>query len=195
MAKKIDNRKDMMLLLLYSPGRGERPNEPIVGRTRLMKMLFLFKEEATEYFKGEVDIPPEEFYKFFPWSFGPFSRDVYDDLTFFILRRFIESSEVEEDALPESAAEWEAWLDGARSDAFEGSISEYKEESFTLTEKGTRFASELYESLSPPQKKLLRNFKKRMAWVPLRALLKYVYENYPEMTDKSTIREQLLGND
>ncbi|MCD4823059.1 MAG: hypothetical protein K8S55_00490 [Phycisphaerae bacterium] len=189
----IDNRKDILLLLLYSPGRGENSNEPITGRTRLVKMLFLFKEEALPYFKHETDIPEDEFYEFFPWNFGPFSRDVYDDLTFFTLRGFVEANEVEENTLPESAAEWEEWLSLSGSSISDESISEYQEESFRLTEKGCDFAKQLYETLSSPQRKLLREFKKRTSIVPLQALLQYVYENYENMTTRSTIKEQVLG--
>jgi len=194
MTKKINNRKDVLLLLLYSPGRGDRPNEPIVGRTRLVKMLFLFKEEAFPHFRSHVDIPPDKFYQFFAWNFGPFSRDVYDDLTFFVLRDFIKTSEVEEEALPESAAEWQAWLDCAPDAADEDLISEFEEVSFALTEKGVAFAAELYENLSAAQRRLLKEFKKRTCEVGLRALLKYVYENYEQMTDKSQIKEEILGN-
>ena len=38
----INNRKDILLLLLYSPGVTEKYNEPIKGRTRILKMLFIF---------------------------------------------------------------------------------------------------------------------------------------------------------
>jgi len=196
MSKKIDNRKDVLLLLLYSPGRGEQPNEPVVGRTRLVKMLFLFKEEAMSYFRQGTDIPEDEFYNFFPWNFGPFSCDVYDDLTFFLLRGFIkanEEEEEEEETLPESAAEWDAWLSSSRPDLSNDSISEYKEASFSLTEKGAKFAAALYDTLSVPQRKLLREFKRRTSSVPLRALLEYVYKNYKNMIDRSTIKERVLG--
>ena len=193
MEMRIDNRKDVLLLLLYSPGRGDEPNEPIIGRTRLVKMLFLFKEEAMPHFRRETDIPEDEFYEFFPWDFGPFSRDVYDDLTFFTLRGFIEGDDVEEDALPESAAEWEAWLSSSRADSSDEPISEYEEKSFLLAPKGLRFAQGLYATLSGPQRNLLREFKKRTSVVPLRALLKYVYENYEGMTERSTIKGRILG--
>ncbi len=194
MVAKIDNRKDILLVLLYSPGRGDDVNEPIVGRTRLVKMLFLFREEAMPHFQRGTEISDEDFYKFFPWSFGPFSRDVYDDLEFFILRGFIQSSDAEEEALPESAAEWEAWLSSSHSDSSEEAISEYREEVFQLTPKGVTFSASLYESLSQAQRKLLRDFKQRTTAVPLRALLKYVYENYKDMTLKSEIKEEILGN-
>ncbi|MFW6155164.1 MAG: hypothetical protein ACOC95_08110 [Planctomycetota bacterium] len=194
MVGKIDNRKDILLLLLYSPGRADEVNEPIVGKTRLVKMLFLFKEEAMHHFRRGIDIADEEFYQFFPWSFGPFSRDVYDDIEFFVLREFIESRDSDEDALPESAAEWEEWLSSSRPDSSEDSVREYNEEVFQLTPAGAKFASDLYQALSPGQKKLLREFKRRITNAPLRAILKYVYENYEDMTAKSEIREQILGN-
>ena len=90
--KRIDNRRDILLLLLYSPGVQDETNEPIVGRTRLVKMLFLFKTEAFKHFRGGTALNESEFYQFFPWNFGPFSSQVYDDLTFFTLRGFIEAN-------------------------------------------------------------------------------------------------------
>lgn len=193
MAKPIDNRKDMLLLLLYSPGRSDKPNEPIDGRTRLTKMLFLFKEEALCHFRTGTKVNEENFYRFFPWNFGPFSRDVYDDLTFFELRGFIERSESDEETLPEAAAEWDKWLNLSRADLGDDNYSEYDEEEFKLTQKGEAFAKLLYDSLSPDQRRLLKSFKAKLAKTPLKALLQYVYTNYPSQTTKSQIKEQVLG--
>ena len=61
----LNNRKDILLLLLYSPGKTGNPNEPIVGRTRLIKMLFLFKKEALAHFAHGTEISDENFYEFF----------------------------------------------------------------------------------------------------------------------------------
>jgi len=47
---RITNRRDILLLLLYSPGVSSQVNEPIAGRTRLVKMLFLFKKELLGQF-------------------------------------------------------------------------------------------------------------------------------------------------
>ncbi len=195
MKRRIDNRRDILLLLLYSPGRTEQPNEPIAGRTRLIKMLFLFREELLKDFRGGVEINSDNFYQFFPWDFGPFSREVYDDLTFFELRGFIERQDSDEDALPESAAEWELWLAMSRADTGDDPISEYDEQVFRLTTWGERFTSQLYATLTVNQKHLLRMFKARLLKVPLRALLKYVYENYETQTTKSKIKEQVLGRE
>ena len=43
-----------------------------VDRIRLMKGMFLFQEEG--------DAPPEVDYQFRPYDYGPFTREVYDDI-------------------------------------------------------------------------------------------------------------------
>lgn len=192
MPARINNRRDILLLLLYSPGATGQTNEPITGRTRLTKMLFLFKNEALPHFRKGTEITDENFYEFFAWKFGPFSSQVYDDLTFFVLRDFIGTSAAEEEGLPESAEEWNRWLSEAE-DRVPSEVSEYQEEKFTLTPKGEAFARELYDTLSPSQKDLLKAFKTRISTAPLRAILKYVYRSYPGMTDESLIADDILG--
>ena len=54
--------KKLLLLLLYAPSEKEKFNDPISGRTRLMKMVFLFKEElCSDFMKDKifegVDLP------------------------------------------------------------------------------------------------------------------------------------------
>lgn len=184
----------MLLLLLYSPGRTAEINEPVVGRTRMVKMLFLFSREAMKHFRAGTSITEENFYTFFPWNFGPYSQQVFDDLEFFRLRGFIDPEEADEEALPESAAEWQAWLSTSGTDPDDGRVTEYTEQVYRLNKKGLAFAARLYESLSPEQRKLLKEFKRKTTSTPLRALLKYVYENYPDQTTKSEIRDQILGS-
>jgi len=192
---RIDNRRDILLLLLYSPGIRDEYNEPIVGRTRLIKILFLFKTEALKHFRAGTDVTDTNFYDFFPWDFGPFSSQVYDDLMFFTLRGFIESQDTREDTLPESAAEWQRWLtsSAANDENDDDTFSSYEEQQFQLTERGVNFTAPLYEQLEPPQKTLLREFKARLSRAPLRAVLKYVYEKYPDQIVRSRITEQVLG--
>lgn len=194
MGKKINNRKDILLLLLYSPGIRADVSEPIAGRTRLTKMLFLFREEALQHFRSGTSITAANFYEFFAWDFGPFSTQVYDDLLFFLLRGFVESGATEsDDVLPEEAAEWEKWTETNDLAVSEEGF-DFQEESFRLTDKGTTFTKELYDQLSGAQRNLLREFKLRTTKVPLRALLQYVYSNYPDQIVKSKIREQVLGH-
>lgn len=192
---KIDNRKDLLLLLLYSPGVTDRVNEPILGRTRVMKMVFLFQKELLPRLKKDIAVPDSELYAFFPWNFGPFSSAVYDDLNFFQLRGFIESTSdnTGDDVAEEEVAEWEKWtesnsLDGAEEDSFG-----YLDQEFNLTPKGSEFAKSLYAGLSQTQQKLVQEFKRRLVKAPLRSLLRYVYTTYPEQTSRSQIKEQILG--
>lgn len=190
---KITNRKDILLLLLYSPGSGNLPNEPVCGRTRLVKMLFLFKEELLPHFKKGTEISAANFYDFFAWHFGPFSTQVYDDITFFMLRGFIECSTSEEEVLEESAAEWDHWLEQTIGGSEEITIFS-AEEIFTLSKEGTKFAQDLFKSLSGQQAQLLKEFKQRLNKAPIRAILKYVYTKYPNQTERSLIKEDILGN-
>lgn len=187
---KIDNRKDYLLLLLYSEGQKKQLNEPIIGRTRLTKMLFLFKHELLDKFKKGRDesIP---FYEFFPWNFGPFSSQVYEDLKFFQLRNFIEASDDAEETSAESVAEWEYATE--LEEGNDNEFTEYVEQQFRLTERGCRFAEQLHQALSSTQRQMLREFKARLTAVPLRALLKYVYSEYPDQTTKSLIKDSVLG--
>ncbi len=192
---QINNRRDILLLLLYSPGVREAPNEPISGRTRLTKALFLFKEEVLPHFRRGTAITAENFYEFFPWNFGPFSRQVYDDLNFFQLHGFIEEEGTEEETLPESAAEWEEWLRSSAPDSAESAFTEYEEQQFKLSEKGAAFTkAKLYPLLSDDQKRLLREFKARVGAASLRSILRYVYERYPKEIVNSEIRDQVLGS-
>lgn len=190
----INNRKDVLLLLLYSPGRGDEPNEPLVGRTRLVKMLFLFKREVLPHFSKGTEIDEKNFYKFFPWDFGPFSTEVYDDLTFFTLREFIEQAPTDEESLPESAAEWEKWVAQSGVGQQLDDVNPYEEEEFKLTPKGMAFTKKLFDNLSKSQQQLLKEFKGRLSTAPLRAILKYVYSRYEDMTERSKIVGEVLGH-
>jgi hypothetical protein len=157
-------------------------------------MVFLFKQEALEHFRQGTAITPENFYVFFPWDFGPFSSQVYDDLTFFMLRGFEESSDSAEESLPESEEEWAHWRSMSEEVYDQQDFEQYQEEILRLTEpKGVEFANALYDTLSGAQRRLLKEFKARMSSAPLRAILRYVYRNYPDMTPKSKIKEEVLG--
>jgi hypothetical protein len=195
MAKTINNKKDILLLLLYTPGRTNQINEPIIGKTRLVKMLFIFKKEFLKYFSKGTAITEENFYDFFPWKFGPFSSDIYDDIMFFTLRDFIEAGASTEEILPEAAAEWENWMQMSYDDPYsadDDGISEYEELSYKLSEKGLLFTQNLFNSLSQDQQTTLKTFKEKFNGIPLGALIRYVYDTYPEYIEKSLIKDKVI---
>ena len=70
-------RMDLLLLLLYAPGPTGNMNEPIGGKTRLQKELFLAKKKLEE--KGIRGL-----YSFRPYLHGPFSRELYNDIAWLI---------------------------------------------------------------------------------------------------------------
>jgi hypothetical protein len=67
------NRTDVLLLLLYAPGMSQQPNEPIAGRTRLQKELFLVQQQLRVH-------GVKSMYSFRPYRRGPLSYELYNDL-------------------------------------------------------------------------------------------------------------------
>ena len=183
--------KDTLLLLLYSPGVLDDPNEKIRGRTRLVKMAFLFKEEVDPKFKFDI----ENLAEFVAWKFGPWSEEVYSDIEFFRSIGFV-ATETEEnnanDLTPEEAEEFEKWEENVSLTDY--ATDEYQQEIFTLTSLGRKYIEDnkIFESLSENQKAGLKEFKKKFNGVSLFSILRYVYEKYPQYTLKSEIKNQIL---
>ena len=189
--------KKLILLLLYAPTVGEKVNEPIGGRTRLMKMVFLFKEEVLIDFQrdktfDEVDLP-----EYFAWKYGPFSSELLNDLEFLVNQLYICRSESEaavSDLVVSEAElrEYDFWVD----DVDEFQTKEYAEEVFELTvERGIPKAKEIWDRLSNNQKEYLQEFKKVLNRAALSRIIEYVYKKYQKngYVDKSLIRERYLS--
>lgn len=184
--------KDFLLFLLYSPGVGDDFSEPISGRTRMVKMMFLFQKEIYQKFKFDI----ENLVEFKPWNFGPWSEEVYGDIEFFKSIGFITTRTENinaNDISVEEADEFEKWEeDFSLSDYM---AEEYQQEVFSLTPLGEKYikGDELFNSLSENQKLGLREFKKKFNGVSLFSLLQYVYKKYPEMIVRSNIKDKILG--
>jgi len=67
------SRSDMLLLLLYAPGPSGQKCEPIRGKTRLQKEVFLTQ-------KSLRDAGIFTYYPFRPYKLGPYSKDLYEDI-------------------------------------------------------------------------------------------------------------------
>jgi len=63
----------MLLLLLYAPGSSGQRCEPIRGKTRLQKEVFLTQKNLRE--AGVFT-----YYPFRPYNLGPYSKELYDDI-------------------------------------------------------------------------------------------------------------------
>ena len=79
------HRKLLPLALMYA-GDGE----PIEGRTRLQKLVFLMQKRLEE--AGEDPLQSDD-YEFIPYDYGPFSKELYDDLDEIMARNMVEGRE------------------------------------------------------------------------------------------------------
>lgn len=188
---KITSSKDLLMLLLYAKGCKGEQCEPVVGRTRLMKMIFIFNKEIRGKFSLDKKIPDDAMPDFEPFHYGPYSRQVFDDLEFLVDMGFVIVIPAEdEDRLSEENEEYEYWQ--VQADPDQEGVGQ-SQERFQLSELGREFVEEeLLAALSPDQLKALDEFKYRCTAAELRALLYYVYTKYPEMTDVSRIRDEVL---
>jgi uncharacterized protein YwgA len=185
---QIKSNKDLLMLLLYAKGKTGSICEPIVGKTRLVKMIFLFDKEIRKKFNLDKIIPDEIMPDFKACDFGPFSADVYKDLEFLVELGFIEVQPVDEEMLPDEVGEYEYWQ------AISGDSDRPYQEKFLLTEIGKKFVEKkLLSEFQKQQLEVFDSFKERCTSTSLASLLKYVYSRYPEQTTHSKIRDKVLG--
>jgi uncharacterized protein YwgA len=171
---------DAIVLLLGAPGATERDEGRIEGITRLEKLLFLLEKEtdATKWLKEEADFRSD--------NFGPFSAKVYQEIenltTYGLITDSASLSESDEDT-------WES-----EHIIGEPVTERYATRDIELTEKGKRYYRALLEELPPEAEKVVSELKRRFGAIPLRRLIRYVYQRHPDFTAKSIIREDILGS-
>ena len=201
---------DYLLLLLYL-----NEKEPIRGAVKLTKMMFLFEKQIAPMLKKkglESDKLPE----FFAYNYGPFSKDIYQQLDLFKSINFIKiedectneelssadnivENEFEDECIDEELSSADNMVENEFVDeCYEGDI-ELKTENnywiYKITDKGSGYVeSELLPNIEEQHKILLEQFKKKITDMPTKKLLYYVYTQYPEYTDKSLIKEEVLKN-
>lgn len=192
MKKKEISSKDFLLSLLYSPGRYDLINEPIIGRTKLTKMVFLFDKELKKEFLNDdisIEIPDFE-----PYNYGPFSKELFDDLNFFLSIGLIYA---EETLIPISSADKDEIENGFDDDWTNAKFDEEDfddfEMKYSLSMQGKKYVDENVWSLySDIQKETLKKFKAQINAISLDTLLRYVYNKYPDSAKKSLIYEKYL---
>lgn len=181
---------DYLLLLLYL-----NEKEPIKGAVRLTKMMFLFEKQIAPVLK-EKGLESDKLPDFFPYNYGPFSKDIYQQLDLFKSIKFIDVKDMfadEELSYADNMVENE-FID----ECYEGDI-ELKTENnywvYQITDKGSDYVeSELLPNIEEQHKVLLGRFKKKVTDMPIKKILHYVYTKYPEYTDKSLIKQEVLRN-
>lgn len=195
MKKKELTSKDLLLCFLYSPGINDNNNEPIIGRTKLTKMMYLFEKEIFKsFFKDEIQIELPEFK---PYYFGPFSKQLFEDLSFF---QSIGMILTEETDIPISDADriesdnvfdkdGDIWEEASFEDN-----EECYESSYFLSKSGIDYIEkDVWLCFTEVQKDKLKAFKAQINRISLDALLKYVYNKYPEDAKNSKIADKYIN--
>ena len=189
MAKKMIGA-DYLLLLLYLNNQ-----EPIKGAVRLTKMMFLFKEQISDILKNK-GLESEKLPDFMAYNYGPFSKDVYEQIELFTGIGFVKVTDIN---IKEEMAEIDDVVETEFIDECYQGDSELKTENnfweYRITEVGKGFVEkELLADLTVEQKGILEAFKRKITEMPIKQLLYYVYTNYPDYTEKSLIKDEVLDN-
>ncbi len=183
---RVENRIDIVLVLLRAGAECGPEPEPVVGITRLMKLLFLLEKEASI---TQVLASGERYFDFQPYDMGPFDADVYDAIEFLEDVKLVKATPTGRSAA-EDAVERSRLLADVDADAL--AQSEYTPpEAFRLTATGVDVARKLLETLPAEVRASLERVKRDYNPMPLRDLLRYVYRRYPDAASYSRIRAQL----
>jgi hypothetical protein len=171
---------DAIVLLLGAPGRTDRTRGRVEGITRLEKLLFLLEKEtpAARWLKEPGD--------FVAHNFGPFSAKAYREIETLVAAGLVRDSEQITDNAEDS---WEL-----RNIIGTQPPDPYSTRNFELTDRGRRYYSKLLTLLPKEAEREVADLKRRFGTAPLRQLVRYVYERYPEFTEKSVIRDEVLGS-
>ena len=181
---------DYLLLLLYINGK-----EPIKGSVRLTKMMFLFNEQIVPVLKRN-GLESEKLPEFIAYNYGPFSKDLYEQVDLFTGIGFMQVrdlNETEEMSGVDNIVEKEFVDECYEDDEETKSENSYRE--YCITDIGSGFVeSELLGKLTSSQLGLLRQYKKKITDMSMKQLVHYVYTRYPQYAEKSLIKDEVLGN-
>lgn len=147
------HRKLLPLALMYA-----EDCETIEGRTRLQKLVFLLEQELEEHSRSPIQGSD---YGFIPYDYGPFSKELYDDL----------------DWLSE-----EGLVDASEKEMEDGQVKY----DYEITDQGVEFVEQQLASADGQTiVELARDLKGEYNDVLLSNLIEYVYSEYPEYAENS----------
>lgn len=147
------HRKLLPIALMYVNGQ-----EPIEGRTRLQKMVFLMQQKINERALAPLN---GHDYEFVPYDYGPFSKELYDDLDTLIAEEFVEDAEEE---FAPGKLRYEYYIDSDGND-------------FVEDQQTSKDAQVIID--------LAREIKTEYNDVRLSDLIDDVYSKYPEYAENS----------
>jgi len=148
------HRKLLPLALMYA-----NDGEPIEGRTRLQKMVFLMQQELKQ--RGQSGAVGTE-YDFIPYDYGPFSKELYDDLDAMIDQEFVDDTE---EPLRSGKVKYIYEIEGDGED-----LVDSEKETWEDADAIMQLAQEIKEDYND---------------MLLSELIEYVYSEYPDYAERS----------
>jgi uncharacterized protein YwgA len=185
------DKKDIILILLASK------KNPLVGTTKLQKLLFLSEKEKSI-------VPDEDDFNFQPYKYGPASKELYNDLDFLVNIGYITKSDdneklnsLEIDNIEEYGADLflsESKLNSG-DDECAGNENETTKENdsivYNITAEGLNYLKN-NNYLQTEEYRKIGDVNKKYGNYSLTSLLQYVYRNYPDYTIESEIKNDIL---
>jgi uncharacterized protein YwgA len=176
----VESSLDLLIALLYAPGKSGREGEPVDGITRLQKLMFLLNQGQGP----KLLVKAAEEYLFGAYKMGPFTVELYRDLELLQSLGLLRTERLDyvisddRDRNPDESGEGDA-------------VREIESVRFRLTEHGIEAGKELFGSLPKRDREGLVEFKRFFNSLSLRQLLIFVYQKFPDFTSKSEIKGQL----
>jgi len=182
---RAESPEDLLLLLLYAPGRD--PKEPVDGATRLQKMVFLLQQDLSP----RLILQDARSFDFRAFRMGPYSQELSRAVDELVAGGLI------------AVERLRFWLNDD-SDAEAVSVSNETEKRGAASSQpveslrfmiapgiGERAAEELWNGLPRRARDELRQFKRFFNSLSLRQLLIYTYQRFPDFATESEIKGQL----
>lgn len=184
---RIDHT-DLILLLLGAPTRDVEQQGRCRGITRLEKLAFLLEEETD--FSDKARLPTDELH-FRPYHYGPYTREVYDAVALLSSIGLLRERRVDAVSGLELGEEYDE-LDSVDLGLSSGvTETPYVERVLELTDKGELIARVIGEKVGREATVIVSELKDRFGVMPLRQLLRYVYDLRPDMAVESRIRDAI----
>lgn len=184
------NGADYLLLLLYLDN-----GKPIKGAIRLTKMMFLFTQEIQPVLKN-AGVDSENLPSFIAYNFGPFSKDLYEQIDFFSNIKFIHTQDIRAEEMGEVDDWCGEWFDGVGDPVdFGYAMDDSKYMQYEIENLGRQYVEKkIIPLLNNEHIKLLESFKRKIVKTSAKNILRYVYTKYPDSAKNSIIKKDLFGD-
>jgi hypothetical protein len=182
----IDALSDLVLLLLFEARK--RGMWSLAGTTRLQKLIFLVAQSPEYTSLGDRGGAPGIGFR--PYRKGPFTPEVYEAIE--LLAEFDPPLiKVKDEPDKQSALELDEYLDEVDIDRSEPSAtSAPRPTEYQLTSDGQLVAAQLERETPAGLKHAISRVLAAFGPMGLRQLLRVVYQEYPEYTTRSQIKEE-----